>query len=218
MVHSLRRDVKSGVEVRASTLPGLTRDETRRMTGRAAFAYVIALCAGSMAQAQNGGVPGGARFGGISGCPDPPPTKKIPYDGGVTFVRLKYKGGPGPGYYRGEPSWAHGYGYAENGSAEMNLMKIVGEISMMRPHVDATNVIAIDDPALFRYPVAFLVEAGYVTLSDKEVLALRRYLLRGGVLLIDDTRDGAFPGQSGRAHKGGVLAVALPCPHPRSRG
>ena len=63
----------------------------------------------------------------------------------------------------------------------------------MRPHAEATNVIAIDDPELFKYPVAFMVEAGYLTLSDKEVLALRKYLLRGGFLIIDDTREDAFP-------------------------
>ena len=58
------------------------------MRGRAAFACAIAVCAGSMAQAQNGGFPGGARFGGLSDCPDPPMTKNVPYDGEFTFVRL----------------------------------------------------------------------------------------------------------------------------------
>ena len=184
------------------------------MMGRAAFACAITLCTASMGRAQNGGFPGGARFGGLSDCPDPPTTKNVPYDGQFTFVRLKYKGGPGQCYYRGEPSWAHGYGYAENGTADMNLMKIVGEISVMRPHVDATNVIAIDDPELFRYPVAFLVEAGYLTLTDKEVLALRRYLLRGGFLIIDDTREDAFRGQSGWANMTAMLQLVLPDLHP----
>jgi hypothetical protein len=92
----------------------------------------------------------------------------------------------------------------------MNLMKIVSEISLMRPHAEATNVIAIDDPELFKYPVAFMVEAGYLTLSDKEVLALRKYLLRGGFLIIDDTREDAFRGQSGWANMVSMLQVVLP--------
>src|SRR5437016_6040474 len=97
---------------------------------------------------------GGRDIGSYFGCTDPP-IANIPYDGRFTFVRLKYTGGPGQCYYRGEPSWAHGYGYTNNGTAESNLLKITREISTFRPHVDATNVIAIDDPRLFQYPVAF---------------------------------------------------------------
>ena len=80
-----------------------------------AVACVIALCVGSVGRAQNGGLQGGARFGALTDCPAPPTTKNVPYDGQFTFVRLKYKGGPGSCYYRGEPSWAHGYGYPERG-------------------------------------------------------------------------------------------------------
>jgi hypothetical protein len=179
----------------------------------AAVACMLAMGVGSVAQAQGGGF-GGGRFGGLTDCTDPPTAKNIPYDGQFTFVRLKYKGGPGNCYYRGEPSWAHGYGYAENGTAESNLMKIVSEISMLRPHLDATNVIAIDDPQLFRYPVAFLVEAGYLTLSDKEVAALRKYLLRGGFLIVDDTREAAGLGGSGMANMVSMLQLVLPDLHP----
>lgn len=169
----------------------------------------IAMSTSSTARAQGGGGQG-LRFGSLTDCADPPTTKNVPYDGQFTFVRLKYKGSPGNCYYRGEPSWAHGYGYAEKGTADMNLMKIVSEISVMRPHLDATNVIAIDDPDLFRYPVAFLVEAGYLTLSDKEVLALRKYLERGGFLIIDDAREDAFRGQSGWANMTSMLQLVLP--------
>jgi hypothetical protein len=153
-------------------------------------------------------------FGGLTDCPDPPMPKNIPYDGEFTFVRLKYKGSAGNCYYRGEPSWAHGYGYAEKGTAESNLMKIVSEISIMHPHIDATNAIAIDDPQLFKYPVAFLVEAAYVTLNDKEIAALHKYLTRGGFLIIDDTREDEFRGQSGYANMVSMLQLVLPGLHP----
>ena len=78
-------------------------------------------------------------------------------------------------------------------------MKITAEISSLRPHLDATNVVAIDDPQLFKYPVAFLVEAGYLTLNDKETAALRKYLLRGGFLIVDDSREDFQRGRSGWA-------------------
>jgi hypothetical protein len=146
---------------------------------------------------------------GAFGCTDPP-TQNIPYDGRFTFVRLKYNGGPGNCYYRGEPSWAHGYGYTQNGTAESNLMKITAQISALRPHLDETNVIAIDDPALFRYPVAFLVEGAYLTLTAKEAAALRKYLLKGGFLIIDDSREDYQRGQRGWEQMAAMLSLVLP--------
>ena len=175
----------------------------------------VATCFASMAGGQSGRPVGGGfgRFSSLSDCPDPP-IKNIPYDGQFTFVRLKYHGAAGQCYYRGEPSWAHGYGYTEKGAAEMNLMKIVSEISVLQPHLTATNVVAIDDPELFKYPVAFLVEAGYLTLNEKEVLALRKYLLRGGFLIIDDSREDAQRGNSGWANMVSMLQLVLPDLHP----
>lgn len=140
--------------------------------------------------AQRGG------FGRAFGCFDLP-SHTVPYDGRFTFVRLKYAGGPGNCYYRGEPSWAHGYGYTDHGTAESNLLKIAADVSVFHPHVDETGVMAIDDPALFRYPVAYMVEAGYLTLTQTETAALRKYLLKGGFLIIDDSRDDFQRGQSG---------------------
>src|SRR5678815_5960966 len=77
----------------------------------AVLALAATLWLGSVGEAQGnpGGGNGFGRFGGGSDCADPP-IKNIPYDGQFTFVRLKHQGGPGQCYYRGEPSWAHGYG------------------------------------------------------------------------------------------------------------
>jgi hypothetical protein len=128
--------------------------------GRARMGFAtLALCCvapcvvGAVANGQGvrGGASGFGRLGAVSDCSDPP-INNIPYDGQFTFVRLRYNGGPGQCYYRGEPAWAHGYGYTERGVAEANLMKIVSEISVMHPHLNATNVLAIDDPELFKYP------------------------------------------------------------------
>src|ERR1700730_17912770 len=92
-----------------------------------------------------------------------PATKNIPYDGRFTFARLKYTTGPGGYYYHGLPAWAHGYAEAEG-----NLMRIVNEISVVGPHMNGSNVFALDDPKLCRYPVAYMTEAGFWTLTDKE--------------------------------------------------
>jgi Domain of unknown function (DUF4159) len=135
-------------------------------------------------------------FGGMLGCPNPP-IANIPYDGRFTFARLIYTGGPGQCYYRGEPSWAHGYGYTDNGTAESNLLKITADISTLRPHVDA-----------------FLVEGGYLTLNEKEVAALRKYILKGGFLIIDDSREDTRRGKSGWANLEAMLSLVLPGLHP----
>ena len=174
-------------------------------------ALSVLACLGTVAGAQR--PRGGGGFGSYFGCPNPP-IHNIPYDGRFTFARLIYTGGPGQCYYRGEPSWAHGYGYTENGTAESNLMKIVNEVSVLRPHLDATNAIAIDDPQLFRYPVAYMVEGAYLTLNDKEALALRTYLRKGGFLIIDDSREDFFRGQSGWANLEAMLKLVLPDLHP----
>jgi len=125
---------------------------------------------------------------------DPIP-HNVPYDGRFTFARLSYTVANGGYYYRGLPAWAHGYSHAEE-----NLMKITHEVTLINGHLDGSNVIAIDAPELFRYPVSYMTEAGYWVLTDKEIVALRKYVLKGGFLILDDTRDGFSPGNMGWAN------------------
>jgi hypothetical protein len=123
-----------------------------------------------------------------------PPTD-LPYDGRFTFARLTYTCYLGCYYYRNEPSWAHGYP-----EAEVNLLAIMNSVTNMRPRRDGTKVLAMDDPQLFRYPVSYMTEAGYWEITDREAAALRKYLLKGGFLILDDTRDGFSPGNRGFAN------------------
>jgi hypothetical protein len=128
-------------------------------------------------------------FGG-----DPIP-HNLPYDGRFVFTRLSYTVGSGGYYYRGLPAWAHGYSHAEE-----NLLKITNEISLLHGHSDGSNVLAITDPQLFRFPVAYMTEAGYWVMTDAEAVALRKYLRKGGFLILDDTRDYFSPGNMGWAN------------------
>jgi hypothetical protein len=112
--------------------------------------------------------------------------------------------GPGGYYYRGLPAWAHGYP-----SAERNLTRIFREISTLQPHVEESVVLAVDDPELCRYPVAFVTEAGFWTMTDGEALALRAYLQKGGFIIFDDFRDD--PGRGGGwAHFAANMEHVLP--------
>jgi hypothetical protein len=113
-----------------------------------------------------------------------PDIHNIRYDGRFTFARLSYVTGPGGYYYRGLPAWAHGYN-----TAEVNLMKIMREVTALRPHVIESNVVALDDPLLMKYPVAYMTEAGFWTMTDHEAEGFRKYLLKGGFVIFDDFRD-----------------------------
>jgi hypothetical protein len=130
-----------------------------------------------------------AEFRALDGT-DFEPARNIPYDGRFAFARLKYTTGPGGYYYCGLPAWAHGYVSCRGGSrAEESLMRIMNELSFLNPHIEDSVVLAVDDPALTKYPVAYMTEAGYWTLNDTEAAAFRAYLQKGGFVIFDDFRD-----------------------------
>ena len=116
--------------------------------------------------------------------PAEPDTHNIPYDGRFTFARVRYETAPGGWYYRGLPAWAHGYP-----GAEQNLMKIMNELSNLRPHFAEDNVFALGDPELSRHPIVYMTEAGYWSMTDEDAAGLRAYLLKGGFAIFDDFRD-----------------------------
>jgi hypothetical protein len=107
--------------------------------------------------------------------------RNIPYDGRFTFARVRYTPAPGGNWAGGRPSWVHGYPLAEQ-----NLMRIMKELSLLDAHVDDINVVTLDDPELFKYPLAYIIEVGWWTLTDREANALRAYLQKGGFLIVDD--------------------------------
>jgi Domain of unknown function (DUF4159) len=48
------------------------------------------------------------------------------------------------------------------------------------------KILELTDPELFRYPFTYMIEPGDLELQPDEVVALRRYLLNGGFLMVDD--------------------------------
>lgn len=109
------------------------------------------------------------------------------YDGRFTFVRLRFQPELRGGGFFGDrtPPWAHDYPRAER-----NLMRLLDEITLMDPHLDASNILDQDDPELHKYPVAYLCEPGFWSQTPAEVAGLRNYLLKGGFLIVDDFRGG----------------------------
>jgi hypothetical protein len=65
-------------------------------------------------------------------------------------------------------------------------MQIMNEISLIGANSDETSTLALDDQDLFRYPVAYIIEVGWWTLTDSEATSLRLYLQKGGFVIVDD--------------------------------
>ena len=154
-----------------------------RLEARSTIALAVVLVMGGVALAQ-------FDFGGFNGSYRPLPN--IPYDGRFTFVRVRYDPAPG-GYWPGRrPSWIHGYPLAEG-----NLMKIMNEITFIGAHDDDINTVTLDDPQLFKYPIAYIIEVGWWTVTDREAAGLRAYLQKGGFLFIDDFKPAGWRGPGG---------------------
>ena len=107
------------------------------------------------------------------------------YDGRFKFARLKFTTGPGGYYYEGLPAWAHGY---PEGRAQPDADSQRAQ-PMSEPHLNETNVLALDDPELCKYPVAYMFEAAFLTMTDREAVAFREYLQKGGFVIFDDFRE-----------------------------
>jgi hypothetical protein len=102
-----------------------------------------------------------------------------------TFVRIRYSSGGGPRGY--------GRGYSGGGSwitdfpdSDLNFSFRLHQMTAL--DVDPNGkIIELTDDELFDYPFIYIVEPGRsMWLTDAECAALRRYLLNGGFLMVDD--------------------------------
>ena len=121
-----------------------------------------------------------------------PELHNVAYDGRFTFVRVKYTPAPDGWWAGGRPSWAHGFPIAER-----NLMRIMNEISFLGANDEDINVLTLDDPELSKYPVAYIIEVGWWTMTDKEGDSLRQYLQKGGFVIVDDFKMPGWRGLPG---------------------
>ena len=114
-----------------------------------------------------------------------PSDPRVEYDGRFAFTRVRY----GPpmdtrgGRFRREPTWAHDFP-----RAEFNFQKILSELTFVPTVMNQGNVVTLDDPELTRFPIAYMSEPGFWSMTDAEVAGLRNYLLKGGFIIFDDFR------------------------------
>jgi hypothetical protein len=109
--------------------------------------------------------------------------RDVEYDGRFTFVRLRWQSGSSLGYGRRGMSNAWNHDYPR---AEQHLTKILDAVTYIDARTDASRILTLDDPELFKYPIAMMWEPGFWVLTDGEAAAFRAYLLKGGFAIFDD--------------------------------
>ena len=94
----------------------------------------------------------------------------------ITFVRIWINGSGRSG------GWGGGSDFP---GAENNLSYRLQQLTSMQmnPHPERME---LTDPRLMQYPFIFMNDPRALRLSDEEVKNLRKYLLNGGFLMIDD--------------------------------
>jgi len=113
-----------------------------------------------------------------------------------TFVRIRYSSGYGGYGGRGGRGRRGGYGgdfYGRGGGgwatdypdSDLNFSWRLHQLTSLEVNPEPI-ILELTDPELFDYPFIYLLEPGRLVFDDAEVEALRRYLLNGGFLMVDD--------------------------------
>ncbi|MHC4994203.1 MAG: DUF4159 domain-containing protein [Planctomycetota bacterium] len=94
-----------------------------------------------------------------------------------TFVRIQYdSAGPFGWWVRWDNDYPDG---------DWNFSYRLQQLTSMKVAPDS-KVLRLTDPELFDYPFAYMAGVGEIYLSPEEQAALRRYLLNGGFVMLDD--------------------------------
>jgi hypothetical protein len=126
------------------------------------------------------GLVGAATASAFQGFRGEPYPTDAAYDGRFTFLRLRWKIGSLRSGGMGS-AWNHDYP-----RAEQHLAQILKEVTMVDVRTDGARVLHLDDPELFKYPIAYMWEPGFWTMTDVEAARFREYLQKGGFAIFDD--------------------------------
>jgi hypothetical protein len=118
----------------------------------------------------------GRRFFGFGG----PQAGAVPYDGRWTFTRIRYNAAAFGGGW-GSSAWNH-----DHPRADQNLPLILDSLTSVRPNLDATQILDLEDPEIFRQPILYMWEPGYWRITDTGARHLGEYLRKGGFIIFDD--------------------------------
>ncbi|MFB3106948.1 MAG: DUF4159 domain-containing protein, partial [Pseudomonadales bacterium] len=94
-----------------------------------------------------------------------------------TFVRIQYDSFGSFGWW---DRWDNDYP-----DGDLNFSYRLQELTTLEV-VPNSQVIRLSDPDLFDYPFVYMTGVGKISLRQQEQSALRRYLLNGGFVMLDD--------------------------------
>jgi hypothetical protein len=109
------------------------------------------------------------------------------YDGRFTFFRVRFEplgggeGGRGFGRRGSDKKWDH-----DTPRADRHFMKILEELTLLRPKMDCNVIYAFGDSESFKYPIAYVSEPGFWTQTEEEVKGIREFVAKGGFIIFDD--------------------------------
>jgi hypothetical protein len=93
-----------------------------------------------------------------------------------TFARVKYRSTIDRSSY----AW-----WTDYPDADLNLSWRLSQLTSLKVDPDG-KIVELTDPKLSEYPFLFMSGVPAIQLSDEEVDCLRRHLLNGGFLMVDD--------------------------------
>jgi hypothetical protein len=149
------------------------------------FLAVILLLAGSVALAQWRRYSQTRTVREISSdTGEEPPTWKVEPEFArdvFTFARVRYSSQNPRGWARsGGGDWS-----TDAPDSDINFSFRLQQLTSLRTDPDG-RIVELTDPALFDFPWIYIVEPGMLDFTEEEVDALRKYLLNGGFLMVDD--------------------------------
>ena len=98
-----------------------------------------------------------------------------------TFVRIQYRDWGGRG------GWGRGRWWTDYPDSDLNFSFRLQQLTSLKVEADPLEkYIKLTDDKLFDYPFIYIVEPGDLFFTEDEVVALRKYLLNGGFLMVDD--------------------------------
>jgi hypothetical protein len=96
-----------------------------------------------------------------------------------TFARVRYGSWGGR---RG--SWGGGW-RTDYPDSDLNFSFRLQQLTSLKVEPNPV-IVDLTDDKLFDYPFIYMIEPGALEFTDEEVAALRRYLLNGGFMMVDD--------------------------------
>ena len=85
------------------------------------------------------------------------------------------------------PPWKHDYP-----ASDEFIDALLHELTGIHVESDSYEIVRLDSDEIFKYPFLYLSEPGFLLLNDKEISNLGEYIRRGGFIMADDFREGAY--------------------------